>query len=79
MSGTAGLLGWSWIFVSFIMSCIESRFNYYGITTKILEGMATVLVGILALFVMVDFPATASFLTPEERSFIVHKKSTYFD
>ncbi|KAF5328441.1 hypothetical protein D9619_013250 [Psilocybe cf. subviscida] len=54
MSGTAGLLGWSWIFI--------------------LEGMATVLVGLLAFLVMVDFPATASFLTPEERSFIVHKK-----
>ncbi|KAF5328380.1 hypothetical protein D9619_013264 [Psilocybe cf. subviscida] len=54
MSGTAGLMGWSWIFI--------------------LEGMATVLVGILASLVMFDFPATASFLTPEERSFIVRKK-----
>lgn len=54
MSGTAGLLGWSWIFI--------------------LEGIATVLVGILALFVLVDFPATAGFLTPEERSYIVWRK-----
>ncbi|KDR81104.1 hypothetical protein GALMADRAFT_222657 [Galerina marginata CBS 339.88] len=54
MSGTRGLLGWSWIFI--------------------LEGIATVFVGILAFFVLVDFPATASFLTLEERSFIIHKK-----
>ncbi|THH12739.1 hypothetical protein EW146_g7411 [Bondarzewia mesenterica] len=54
MSGTAGLLGWSWIFI--------------------LEGIATALVGVLALFVFVDFPATAAFLTPEERSFVVWKK-----
>ncbi|TFK31526.1 MFS general substrate transporter [Crucibulum laeve] len=54
MSGTAGLLGWSWIFI--------------------LEGIATVLVGILAFFVVVDFPVTASFLTPEERAFVVFKK-----
>ncbi|KAF8911838.1 MFS general substrate transporter [Mucidula mucida] len=54
MSGTRGLLGWSWIFI--------------------LEGSATALVGILAFFVLVDFPSTAKFLTPEERSFIVWKK-----
>ncbi|KAF9558966.1 MFS general substrate transporter [Agrocybe pediades] len=54
MSGTRGLLGWSWIFI--------------------LEGIATVAVGILAFFVLVDFPSTAKFLTPEERSWIVHKK-----
>ncbi|KAJ7091872.1 MFS general substrate transporter [Mycena belliarum] len=54
MSGTQGLLGWSWIFI--------------------LEGIATVIVGILAFFVLVDFPATAKFLTLEERSFIVWRK-----
>ncbi|KAJ7680719.1 MFS general substrate transporter [Mycena polygramma] len=54
MSGTRGLLGWSWIFI--------------------LEGIATVLVGLLAFFILVDFPSTASFLTLEERSFIVWRK-----
>ncbi|KAF8625353.1 hypothetical protein AX15_005429 [Amanita polypyramis BW_CC] len=54
MSGTGGLLGWSWIFI--------------------LEGLATVIVGFIALLVMVDFPATATFLTPEERAFVIHQK-----
>lgn len=27
--------------------------------------------------VLVDFPNTTGFLTPEERAFIVHRKSTY--
>ncbi|KAJ6489526.1 MFS general substrate transporter [Mycena vitilis] len=54
MSGTRGLLGWSWIFI--------------------LEGIATVFVGLLAFFILVDFPSTASFLTLEERSFIVWRK-----
>ncbi|KZT26010.1 MFS general substrate transporter [Neolentinus lepideus HHB14362 ss-1] len=54
MSGTAGMLGWSWIFI--------------------LEGIGTVIVGTIAFFVLVDFPITATFLTPEEKAFIVHKK-----
>ncbi|KAF8651375.1 hypothetical protein AX16_004822 [Volvariella volvacea WC 439] len=54
MSGTQGLLGWSWIFI--------------------LEGIATVAVGIVAFFAMVDFPHTAKFLTPEERAWVVWKK-----
>uniref|UniRef100_A0A8H7XRE6 MFS general substrate transporter n=1 Tax=Psilocybe cubensis TaxID=181762 RepID=A0A8H7XRE6_PSICU len=54
MSGTAGLLGWSWIFI--------------------LEGILTVIVGLIAFCVLVDFPATAKFLTLEERAFIVHTK-----
>ncbi|TCD71732.1 hypothetical protein EIP91_005498 [Steccherinum ochraceum] len=35
----------------------------------IIEGCATIAVGILAAFVLVDFPITAKFLTPEERAF----------
>ncbi|KAJ7723568.1 MFS general substrate transporter [Mycena metata] len=40
----------------------------------ILEGLATIVVGIAAFFILVDFPVTATFLTPEERSFIVFTK-----
>ncbi|EJD01968.1 MFS general substrate transporter [Fomitiporia mediterranea MF3/22] len=40
----------------------------------ILEGIATVTVGLLAFLVLVDFPATAHFLTPEERAYVIHKK-----
>ncbi|KAK2463980.1 hypothetical protein APHAL10511_004031 [Amanita phalloides] len=40
----------------------------------ILEGAATVVVGIIGFFVMVDLPADAGFLTPQERAFVVHKK-----
>ncbi|KAL0569628.1 hypothetical protein V5O48_012337 [Marasmius crinis-equi] len=54
MSGTQGLLGWSWIFI--------------------LEGIATVAVGIVAFFVLVDFPDTAKFLTAEERAYVLWRK-----
>ncbi|THH07739.1 hypothetical protein EW145_g3188 [Phellinidium pouzarii] len=40
----------------------------------ILEGIATVVVGCISLFVLVDFPVTASFLTPEERAYVLWKK-----
>ncbi len=39
----------------------------------ILEGMATVVVAALAFFVLHDFPETASFLTEEERAFVVFR------
>ncbi|KAH9846708.1 MFS general substrate transporter [Lenzites betulinus] len=54
MSGRAGLLGWSWIFI--------------------IEGLLTIVVAIAAFFILVDFPAQASFLTPEERAYVVHRK-----
>ncbi|KAH9914901.1 MFS general substrate transporter [Epithele typhae] len=54
MSGTGGLLGWSWIFI--------------------IEGLLTVVVGLVAFFVVVDFPQTAEFLTPEERAWVIHRK-----
>ncbi|KAF1988899.1 MFS general substrate transporter [Aulographum hederae CBS 113979] len=37
----------------------------------ILEGILTVLVAVSAFFVLYDFPETASFLTSEERAFVV--------
>ena len=52
---------------------------FSGLTgVQILEGTMTVAVGIIAGFVLVDYPATATFLTPEEREYIVWKKSEYF-
>ncbi|OSC99289.1 MFS general substrate transporter [Trametes coccinea BRFM310] len=54
MSGKAGLLGWSWIFI--------------------IEGLITIVVAIVAFFVLVDFPHTATFLTPAERAYVVHRK-----
>lgn len=46
MSGTGGLLGWSWIFVSGVI--IQSRSSLD--VMQILEGILTVVVGIAACF-----------------------------
>jgi len=76
MSGTDGLLGWSWIFVCFPLAQLGREYN--GLLVQIIEGTATVAVGIIASFVMVDFPNTATFLTPEERAYVIWKKSAYW-
>ncbi|KAK4034458.1 major facilitator superfamily domain-containing protein [Parachaetomium inaequale] len=39
----------------------------------ILEGIATVIVATIAFFALFDFPGTASFLTEEERAFVVYR------
>jgi|TARA_R110002003_G_scaffold144_5_gene13357 MFS family permease len=39
----------------------------------ILEGILTVVVAIVAYFTLFDFPETASFLTEEERAFVVYR------
>jgi MFS family permease len=39
----------------------------------ILEGILTVIVAILAYFILFDFPETATFLTEEERAFVVYR------
>ncbi|KAI0658153.1 MFS general substrate transporter [Cubamyces menziesii] len=57
MSGTAGLLGWSWIFI--------------------IEGIMSVVVGVVAAFMFVDYPRTAYFLTAEERASLV--RNTLYD
>jgi hypothetical protein len=39
----------------------------------ILEGILTVLVAIMAYFTLFDFPQTASFLTEEEKVFVLYR------
>ncbi|KAI0692597.1 MFS general substrate transporter [Cerioporus squamosus] len=58
MAGTDGLLGWSWIFVWIF----------------IIEGLFTVVVGFVALFILVDLPGTATFLTLKERAYLTDLK-----
>lgn len=44
-----------------------------NVSSFILEGIATVLVALSAYFAIYDFPDTASFLTTEERAWVVHR------
>ncbi|EJD40556.1 high-affinity nicotinic acid transporter, partial [Auricularia subglabra TFB-10046 SS5] len=42
----------------------------------ILEGIATVLAGVLAAFVLPDYPMTAKFLREDEKAYVLWRKST---
>ncbi|KAI0890590.1 MFS general substrate transporter [Annulohypoxylon maeteangense] len=42
----------------------------------ILEGIATVLISVLAFFCITDFPREAKWLSPEERAFLLNKTKT---
>ena len=39
----------------------------------ILEGLLTVVVAGISFFILYDFPETATFLTEEERAWVVHR------
>ncbi|KAH9835022.1 MFS general substrate transporter [Rhodofomes roseus] len=75
MSGTAGLLGWSWLFVCNVHDPARTDVTDAVSFAQIIEGIATIVVGTVALFVLVDFPETAAFLTDEERAFIAWTKN----
>ena len=68
MKGVAGLGGWRWIFiiVNFPISAVEKTAN---ISLK--EGLLTVTDSIAAYFFVYDYPATAKFLTPDEREYVI--------
>ncbi|PFH46412.1 hypothetical protein AMATHDRAFT_77688 [Amanita thiersii Skay4041] len=73
--GAASLAGAFSGLLAYGISFMSGTRGYLGWSwIFILEGIGTVCVGFVAFFILVDFPATAKFLTPEERSFIVHKK-----
>lgn len=65
MDGVGGLAGWRWSL--FLLSLVADFIVF------ILEGIATVLVAVFAFFAIYDFPETASFLTEEEREYVVHR------
>ncbi|KAF8625350.1 hypothetical protein AX15_005428 [Amanita polypyramis BW_CC] len=64
----SGLLAYG---ISF-MSGVGGRLGWSWIF--ILEGLATIIIGFIAFFVLVDFPVSAKFLTPEERAFVIYQK-----
>ncbi|KZV75075.1 MFS general substrate transporter [Peniophora sp. CONT] len=73
--GAASMAGAFSGLLAFAISFMDGIAGFEGWSwIFILEGIATVVVGVVAFFVLVDFPSTALFLTPEERSYLVWRK-----
>jgi MFS family permease len=73
MDGIGGLHGWQWIFIlegtlSYWVFCCWARM---GADER--AGITTVIVAAFAFIALFDFPGTASFLTEDERAFIVYR------
>jgi hypothetical protein len=69
LNGKCGIAGWSWIFVCdlFSISTITETIS------QIIEGAATLFLGILAWFFLPDFPDRNCFLTPQETAIILKR------
>lgn len=73
--GAASVAGAFSGLLAYVISFLNGKGGLLGWSwIFILEGILTVFAGVLALVVMVDFPSTAKFLTPEERSYVVWRK-----
>lgn len=71
MEGLGGLRGWRWIFVG---RPSVVKLSHRLTTTKIIEGLLTVIVAVLAWLFVIDFPDKAqNFLTDEQAAFIQHR------
>ena len=68
MRGVAGLGGWRWIFIIVNISSLilDTEANVW-----LQEGLLTVIVSVAAYFFIHNYPATAKFLTPEEREHVL--------
>jgi hypothetical protein len=73
MDGVGGLAGWRWIFILEYWRPQRSIASLYCALTNCCRGILTVLVAFLAFFILHDFPETASFLSEEERAFVVFR------
>ena len=61
-------------FLAFAIAKMDGVGGYEGWRwIFVLEGLLTVVVGVLSFWTLYDFPDTAPFLTTEERAWVVHR------
>lgn len=65
MDGIQGYRGWRWVFSSQIQLLISQIF--------ILEGVITIVIGLIGLLLLVDFPDKAKFLKITEREHVINR------
>ena len=68
MRGIAGLGGWRWIF---IIVGLPASVLHTAANVSFKEGLTTVVASIASYFFIYNYPATAKFLTPKEREYVI--------
>ena len=68
MRGIGGLGGWRWIF---IIVNLPASVLYTMANISFKEGLMTVVASIASYFFIYNYPATAKFLTPKEREYVI--------
>lgn len=75
MNGIGGLAGWVSTSEYFPLSTSIMLTYYSQRWIFILEGIFTVLCGVVSIFLIPDWPTTAKFLTEEERAVLLQRLS----
>jgi hypothetical protein len=68
MEWEAKLDGCAYFRIAFVLSFLSHSFQRW---IFIIEGLVTIVAGILSYWLIVDFPDTASFITEKERECII--------
>ena len=68
MRGIAGLGGWRWIF---IIVNLSAPILAPAANVSFKEGIMTVVVSVTSYFFIYNYPATANFLTPDEKEYVI--------
>ena len=66
---------WTWQIIEGIVTVVVGAISFFGECCSC-SGRPRGLPADPVFTVLVDFPHTATFLTPEERAWVVHRKST---
>lgn len=77
MNKVGGLAGWRWIFllVNITLLLLLTLSNCPASQ----EGIATVVIGVMAYWFISNYPSTVSWLTPSERTFLQNRLSADSD
>lgn len=77
LEGAKGLRGWRWLFVCNLIPTTQARSVDVTVltysTSQLVEGVGTIACAIIAMFILLDFPANTKRLTDAERRLAISR------
>ncbi len=74
LDGKGKLAGWRWIFVGIYRDCVSRILTPYHaciVLLQVIEGLITLVLGIVAMFIIPSFPDQNDFLTSEQTKLVL--------